>query len=711
MDENNILILLIDSNPYNADLFRKWLASVSATQYELYHSLEYRLAAPLIDQKTFDVFLVDVTGNSDSQTNVIEWLRKRAPNAPIVTLIHQDDERQAVKAVSEGSIQDYLIKEHLTAPLIKHSIHYAMNRAQVLESSKRIEENLQNAIEEQRILHRIDRELGYTLNIQNVLNLAMDTAVRRTGASGCVVGWFEEETQQLQKLASIGKARFLLNPIPLDQLDKHPSIMRIFQESSPIIQNEVDEQYSELIIPLIIQGRPTGMIGLEQVPTGYWGDQADWDFLVHLASRTSTALEKTRNHQRIQHQAIQMDKLHHISSDISSQLDRKEIMKASAAGLAVLLDGSSAFFCDYDNRNQTLIVRETFIVEAVTDSTPKRGTIYSLKEYPELFDQFYSKPIQIRRQDVSLTSEALQFVEALDVQSVLIAPLIDNDQLFGVLFLGESRFDRYFITDEVTLARSLAASTMVALQKATLFTSIQELEQLKSEMIQMASHDLRSPLSHIRLCIALLNQSPEATFSDKQTNMLDSIKQATDQMQTLLEDILNLERIESDETSRWQSFDLTELIKKVSDTLYPQADLNNQLYYIELPSKPAVAFGSEIQLQQAYSNFIGNAIKYTPPEGEIIVRAWIEDNRFMFEVQDNGFGIPADRQERIFERFYRAHAPGTEKITGTGLGLSLVKTVIERHGGEVWLQSEEGIGSTFGCALPLADDPKNSRPS
>lgn len=706
MDENKIQILLIDSNPYNADLFRKWLDSVNPTQYELYHSLEYRLAAPLLEQKKLDIFLVDLTGDED-QEQIIGGLRNRSLNTPIVTLISQEDERRAVKAVANGSIQDYLIKEHLTAPLIKHSIHYAMNRAQVLESSKRVEENLQNAMEEQRILHRIDRELGYTLNIQNVLNMAMDTAVRRTGASGCVVGWIEEETQQLQKLASIGKPSFLSEPIPLDKLDYYPSIMRVFEESSPIIQNEIDDQYSELIIPLIIQGRPTGMIGLEQVPSGYWGDQADWDFLVHLASRTSTALEKTRNHQRIQHQAIRMDKLYNISSDISSQLDQKEIMKASAAGLAVLLDGSSAFFCEYDSRSKTISVRETFIVEAVADKPPALGTTYSLQEYPELFDQFYIKPIQIRRQDASLTPEVMQFVESFDVQSLLVVPLVENDQLFGVLFLGESRFDRYFTIDEITLARSLAASTMVALQKGALFTSIQNLEQLKSEMIEMASHDLRSPLSHIRLCIALLGQNQEDSFSDKQVSMLDSIKQATDQMQTLLEDILNLERIESDETSHWQPLNATELVKKVSDTLQPQADLNNQNYHLELTSEAAMIFGSEIQLQQAYSNFIGNAVKYTPPEGNITVRAWVENSQFMFEVEDNGYGIPSDRQERIFERFYRAHAPGTEKITGTGLGLSLVKTVIERHGGEVWLQSEEGIGSIFGCALPLMEDAEN----
>src|SRR5687767_14548457 len=110
-----------------------------------------------------------------------------------------------------------------------------------------------------------------------------------------------------------------------------------------------------------------------------------------------------------------------------------------------------------------------------------------------------------------------------------------------------------------------------------------------------------------------------------------------------------------------------------------------------------IVLGNEVQLQQALTNLVGNSIKYTPPNGKVDVKIQAENGEFRFEVSDNGYGIPEDRQAKLFERFYRARTPGTEDIPGTGLGLSLVKTVIERHGGKVWFKSEEGKGSTFGC--------------
>lgn len=101
---------------------------------------------------------------------------------------------------------------------------------------------------------------------------------------------------------------------------------------------------------------------------------------------------------------------------------------------------------------------------------------------------------------------------------------------------------------------------------------------------------------------------------------------------------------------------------------------------------------------------MGNAIKYTPDEGEIDVKTRVENTMFHFSVKDTGYGIPEDQQARLFERFYRAKSRATEHIDGTGLGLSLVKSVIERHGGHVWFESKPGVGSTFGFQVPLAED-------
>src|SRR5690606_13012650 len=115
----------------------------------------------------------------------------------------------------------------------------------------------------------------------------------------------------------------------------------------------------------------------------------------------------------------------------------------------------------------------------------------------------------------------------------------------------------------------------------------------------------------------------------------------------------------------------------------------------------------DIQLQQAFTNLIGNATKYTPNHGRISIRAWVEEEiadekyQFFFEVEDTGYGVPASKKAHVFNPFFRAVSPSTEHISGTGLGLSLVKTVITKHGGVVYMESEEGVGSVFGCRLPL----------
>jgi two-component system phosphate regulon sensor histidine kinase PhoR len=218
-------------------------------------------------------------------------------------------------------------------------------------------------------------------------------------------------------------------------------------------------------------------------------------------------------------------------------------------------------------------------------------------------------------------------------------------------------------------------------------------------MIRMASHDLRTPLSRIIFSSAMME--PEVAPGSMQEELLNTIKEAATQMQSLLEDILNLERIESSEVSEQHPIDVVNLIRKVCDSFHQQAAMHSQSFIVDLPENAVIVVGSEVQLREAYSNLIGNAFKYTPDGGTVTVRASTNANRLNFEVEDTGYGIPPERQEKIFKRFYRAHTPGTEAIPGTGLGLSLVKTVIERHGGEVWFRSQLAVGSVFGCWVPL----------
>jgi signal transduction histidine kinase len=174
----------------------------------------------------------------------------------------------------------------------------------------------------------------------------------------------------------------------------------------------------------------------------------------------------------------------------------------------------------------------------------------------------------------------------------------------------------------------------------------------------------------------------------------------------LIDDLLTLERVESERQSSWKNVDFTELVKDTVAAQQSAAELKQQILTLRiLPSDDADynVFGSATQLRQAVANLVNNASKYTPDGGTIAVTLAPQESRLIFEVKDNGYGISKERQERLFQRFYRAKEVATEHIPGTGLGLSLVKTVVDRHGGEVWVRSELGQGSTFAFSLPISE--------
>ncbi len=174
-------------------------------------------------------------------------------------------------------------------------------------------------------------------------------------------------------------------------------------------------------------------------------------------------------------------------------------------------------------------------------------------------------------------------------------------------------------------------------------------------------------------------------------------------MRDMLDNILSLERIEQmANTVTSERFDLAEQVRKAADEYEVQAGNKSQQLNItfEVDVVPIVQ-GDVNQVYEAISNIIGNAVKYTQESGSINVTLQIDSDRIRFEVQDNGYGIPVEAQERLFQPFYRAKTKETIDIDGTGLGLHLVKNIIERHGGEMLFHSVYGEGSSFGFALPL----------
>ncbi|MBZ0284649.1 MAG: GAF domain-containing protein [Anaerolineae bacterium] len=232
-------------------------------------------------------------------------------------------------------------------------------------------------------------------------------------------------------------------------------------------------------------------------------------------------------------------------------------------------------------------------------------------------------------------------------------------------------------------------------------TTLTDLDRFKNEMLKMASHDLRSPLALISGYCDLIELDLPETMSNAQ-RYINTIRRTTERMDNMLNDLLRVEQIHSSPLELHRRIEINEMLQTVIEDARPAADRKKHQLRSEIQAETMLdgIMGDPVTLREAMENFISNAIKYTPDGGQIVVCAGVEENRFLFSVRDNGIGIGKEHMPRLFNSFYRAKQPGTEHIEGTGIGLSLVKTIVEWHKGNVWVESEEGKGSTFGFWLP-----------
>jgi PAS domain S-box-containing protein len=217
------------------------------------------------------------------------------------------------------------------------------------------------------------------------------------------------------------------------------------------------------------------------------------------------------------------------------------------------------------------------------------------------------------------------------------------------------------------------------------------------------SHDLRNPLSIVFSYTGILRKTVWDQLTEKQRKYIESIDNAARQMKSITTDFLSLVRIEETALGKLQGqkINLVDLVHSVFVDFCVQAEHKNQTFRLSSPETPMPVQGHKAELQQAVTNLVGNALKYTPADGTIEVSLRQQNAIARFEVVDSGHGIPEEQQDKLFQPFFRVQSAETESIEGTGLGLYLVSKIVEHHGGRLIFLSKPGSGSTFGFELPL----------
>lgn len=233
-----------------------------------------------------------------------------------------------------------------------------------------------------------------------------------------------------------------------------------------------------------------------------------------------------------------------------------------------------------------------------------------------------------------------------------------------------------------------------------------EVDRLKSEFVATVSHELRTPMTSIRGYVDVLLMGAAGTVSDNQRHFLDIVKNNTERLNILVNDLLDISRIEAGRvTLSSTTVDLRELAEEVvaDASRRAQEDGKTMTITLQAPETLPRISGDPERLRQVIDNLVDNAYNYTPANGKITVKLSRANGSLRVDVQDNGVGIPLESQERVFDRFYRGEDPLVLATPGTGLGLPIVKQLVEMHHGKIWLTSSgiPGQGSTFSFTLPL----------
>ena len=228
---------------------------------------------------------------------------------------------------------------------------------------------------------------------------------------------------------------------------------------------------------------------------------------------------------------------------------------------------------------------------------------------------------------------------------------------------------------------------------------LKALDKMKSEFVITFTHDLAAPLAAIKGYVELINL--EGSLTEQQVEDLSAIRLSVDQMRTLIVDLQELTRLETLKNMVKCDITLNDTLEKSYKTFQPIAEVKKIVLTLDARADPLITYGNPALISRAVENLVENAIKYTAPEGKININLSAHGQEAYIVVKDNGPGIVAKKLPNIFDKFFRAHTPGENEIPGSGLGLSIVKAIVERHGGRIWVESELDVGSTFTIALPL----------
>ncbi len=382
------------------------------------------------------------------------------------------------------------------------------------------------------------------------------------------------------------------------------------------------------------------------------------------------------------------ERLIEISKQLNSTFDHKALLRQIISAATELTNTEEASIMLYDSTTGEL----RFEIATNMASNAMQDIVIPLEGSLAGWIFSHGEPRVI--QDVSqekIHSKVVDNATGFQSRNLLGVPMRTHKSVIGVLEALNKRQGK-FTDDDTNTLTTLAGLAAIAIENARLFR--------QSDFIAEMVHELRTPLMALKASTSLLMR-PDLP-PERREDMITTMQEETNRLMRLTTDFLDLAQMESGRTRLDVSpFELSKLLSESAQIVMPQATEKGIAFTTDPTSH--IVNGDRGKLKQVLLNLMTNAIKYNRKDGTIKVNCKVEkdDNTPMVQVAvaDSGYGISKENQKRMFEKFFRAQSTAGE--TGTGLGLVITKHIVEAHGGKIWLESEEGVGTTFFITLPL----------
>jgi PAS domain S-box-containing protein len=505
-------------------------------------------------------------------------------------------------------------------------------------------------------LLRISRAMTSQLDLRGVLRLILESAIELVGGQVGLIALAEPDGSYKVQASYGLPARMipLVKPFFSDLPD-------VDQSSDPLQWKIPDMErrlnlvmraigmplYQVIALPMTVRDMMVGVIYVLRHSAFTFADRR---VLSAFAGQAAIAVHNARLYQQVTREKQRLDAIIENSGDGVMLLDREQRIIVFNRALT-LMTGIPAEEAIGQTCDEVLVLHDPHTNQKAPDLTCPLNRCRD-------GEQFYIEGDYVREDDIRITL------------GITYSPLLDADgQLVNI----------------IANVRDI--------------THFREAEEMKSTFISVISHELKTPVALIKGYAGTLLRKDADWDKEIITESLEIIEEESDRLAQLIDNLLDASRLQAGQLRLDRSeVNLADMATRLVQEFRTQSNVHT--FEVDFSLRYPIIQGDAERLRQVLTNLISNAIKYSPESGKIIVSGRYDENQVYVAVSDQGIGIPAGERERIFDRFYRIDSALTRRTQGAGLGLYLVKSVVEAHGGRIWVSSAPGQGSTFVFTLP-----------